>query len=334
MDLKTDISWFTPQSMDATGTSWRSRGYTEVSLNIFESLRSKGQRVLWNATGTKWHVNYCLPYYFQFEMENVVGYTPWEFTAIPETWVDQFNQCKQIWTTSEWCKAVLDSYNLSSPVRVLAHGISDDWAIEEREIGDKFYFLHVGGELPRKNMDMVVRAFKDCFEGDSDFQLILKTAGVKENIPNLAEYEQHPQITVLHGFIPKDALISLYRNCHCMVYPTTGEGFGLIPFQAIATGMPTICTNLTGCADFADLSMPLNAEWIDVSEQDLEDFNLVGTGAQIADPNYDHLLLLMNSIAEDYYPYKAKTMRGAKVLHQYQTWDDIVNEALDFLEIS
>ena len=163
MGLKTDISWFTPQALDATGTTWRSAGYTEVSLNLFQSFKDKGQRVLWNATGTKWHVNYCLPYYYQFEVPRIVGYTPWEFTAIPPAWIHQLNQCEQIWTTSEWCKTIYEQYNLDVPINVLAHGISSEWHVHEREIGDKFYFLHVGGELPRKNGAMVARAFLELF---------------------------------------------------------------------------------------------------------------------------------------------------------------------------
>jgi len=150
----------------------------------------------------------------------------------------------------------------------------------------------------------------------------------------MTEFEGHPQITFLHGFIPKHALVSLYENSHCMVYPTTGEGFGMIPFQAIATGMPTICTNLTGCTEFADLSMPLDADWVDASEQELDGFNLIGTGAQIASPSYSHLLTLMKDVVVDYYKHKSKAIRGARVLHQYQSWDDIADEALEFLELS
>ncbi len=176
MGLKTDISWFTPQAIDATGTAWRSRGYTEVSLNLFQSFKDKGQRVLWNATGTKWHVNYCLPYYYQFEVPQTVGYTPWEFTAIPPAWVDQFNNSTQLWTTSEWCKSVYEKYNLDIPINVLAHGISSEWGVQEREIGEKFYFLHVGGELPRKNGALVAKAFLELFDEDDNYQLILKTS--------------------------------------------------------------------------------------------------------------------------------------------------------------
>jgi glycosyltransferase involved in cell wall biosynthesis len=267
----------------------------------------------------------------------VVGYTPWEFTAIPPAWVYQFNQCEQVWTTSEWCKQVLEGYNLNASIEVLPHGISNDWSIEEREIGDKFYFLHVGGELPRKNVQLAVSAFLECFEGDEDYHLILKTSEGIENIslqPSLEELEAHPQITILNGFIPKDSLISLYKHSHCMIYPTAGEGFGMIPYQAIATGMPTICTELSGCSQFADMSMPLKATWGDPSEHDLDHHNLVGTGAQIAVPDYEDLCNLMRKAVDEYYKEKAKAMRSARVIHKYETWNHVADDILDFLKIS
>jgi hypothetical protein len=37
-------------------------------------------------------------------------------------------------------------------------------------------------------------------------------------------------------------MVQLYHDHDILVYPTEGEGFGLIPLQALATGMPTIST--------------------------------------------------------------------------------------------
>ncbi len=186
-------------------------------------------------------------------------------------------------------------------------------------------------------MQLVISAFLECFDGDEDYQLILKVSNGIEHLnlnPSLHDLEKHPQITVLNGFIPKDALVSLYKNSHCMVYPTAGEGFGLIPYQAIATGMPTICTELSGCSQFADMSMPLKASWGDPSETDLEHHNLVGTGAQNAIPDYEDLCRLMKKVVDEYYNEKAKAMRSARIIHKYETWNDVADELLNFLEIS
>jgi glycosyltransferase involved in cell wall biosynthesis len=47
---------------------------------------------------------------------------------------------------------------------------------------------------------------------------------------------------IYHG-LPLDELIALYHSHHVFVYPSWGEGFGLQPLQALATGMPTIVTS-------------------------------------------------------------------------------------------
>jgi len=337
MGMKTDISWFTPQSLDFTGSSWRSAGYTEVSLQIFNALLKKDQKVLWNSTGTKAHVNYCIPLYYQFPSAKVIGYTPWEFTVIPPAWIDNLNKCDQIWTTSSWCADAYKACNLDPQIRVVPHGISDEWAIEEREIGDKFYFLHVGGDLPRKNVRMVIKAFLELYEGDKDYHLILKATDAISNLkldPSFDEVKNHPQITIITQFLSEDDLISLYHHSHCMLYPTQGEGFGLIPFQAIATGMPTICTNLTGCTEYADLSMPLRAEFGQASALDIDEQGLpYDEEILLAVPDYNHLLELMKETTDNYLSVKGKAMRGARYLHQFQSWDFVTDRILDFLEL-
>jgi hypothetical protein len=42
----------------------------------------------------------------------------------------------------------------------------------------------------------------------------------------------------------------------------------------------------------------------------------------------------MRQVVDEYYDEKSKAMRSARVLHQYETWDHVADELLDFLEIS
>jgi hypothetical protein len=50
----------------------------------------------------------------------------------------------------------------------------DAFEIIDRELTGKFNFLHVGGDSKRKNAQMVVDAFLDLYDGNNEFQLILK----------------------------------------------------------------------------------------------------------------------------------------------------------------
>jgi glycosyltransferase involved in cell wall biosynthesis len=107
-----------------------------------------------------------------------------------------------------------------------------------------------------------------------------------------------------------------------MVYPTNGEGFGFIPFDAMATGMPTIVTNLTSCADFADLAIPLRATWGP------------GTGIHLGDwaiPDKDHLRELMLDVYENYAQHRKRAMQSARVMHESMTWDHVAQHVLDIL---
>ena len=45
-----------------------------------------------------------------------------------------------------------------------------------------------------------------------------------------------------------------FRQADCYIAPSRGEGFGLMPLQAIAAGIPTIITATTGQAQFAHLA--------------------------------------------------------------------------------
>jgi glycosyltransferase involved in cell wall biosynthesis len=335
MGLKKDISWFTPQAMDLGGDTWRSPGYTEVSLKLFEALKNEGQNVLWSAEGVPWHVNYCSPYYYQYTGKQNVGYTPWESTSLPAAWVERIDKCDQVWTTSQWCKEVFENNGVESAIEVVPHGISPEWRIEEREIADKFYFLHLGGDLTRKNVQLVVDAFLDLYDGDDGFHLILKaSSAISLVLDDFDATNNHPQITIITRFLDEDSLVALYSNCHCFVYPTSGEGFGLSPFQAIATGMPTICTDLTGCTEYSGLSMPLDAKFV-AEEEYYGDIEFTSVGhPQVAAPDTRHLRELMTDAVKNFPKHKAQAIRSARILHSMQSWDSIARRILDLLELS
>ena len=54
--------------------------------------------------------------------------------------------------------------------------------------------------------------------------------------------DAYSNISIITEEYDIDNLVSLYHRHHCLVYPTWGEGFGFIPVQALASGMPVITT--------------------------------------------------------------------------------------------
>jgi glycosyltransferase involved in cell wall biosynthesis len=124
-------------------------------------------------------------------------------------------------------------------------------------------------------------------------------------------------------------MVKLYHESHCLVYPTMGEGFGMIPFEAICTGMPTIVTNATGCKDFAQYSIPLDADFISA------DWNTNAYGEDTgswASPDIEQLTQLMTTVVDEYDEFKKYTIKSAKTLHLENSWDSIADKMIKRFE--
>lgn len=324
------ISWFTPGSVDITGTNWYSQGYSTAAIATINALKEKDVAVFYNRNEIPYHVNFCQPYYYQYQNSYKVGYTPWESTKIPSGWIDHMRQCDEIWATSNYVKEIYEKHQVHHNIHVIPHGISDEFAIIDREIINTFNFLHVGGDSKRKNAQMAVDAFLELYEGNMDFKLYLKYtnfcfAEVYLN-GRLVPASMHPQIVAIPNSYDIESLVKLYHSCHCMIYPTNGEGFGMIPFESICTGMPTIVTNETGCKDFANYSIPLDAEFT-FAEWNTQQYG-EDTGMW-ASPDFEQLLELMEVVVNEYDDFKKHTIKSAKILHTEQSWSAIADKIVD-----
>lgn len=317
-----EIAWFTPPVGVGVGY-----GYTAVSL--IEALQDKGLRVSYDTPTPLVHVSFVQPHMYRGTNDQYkIGYTPWESTELPESWLSDMRERDEIWTTSNFCKDVFNSYSVNNVIHMVPHGIDEEvWKIHDRHLSGKFVFLHVGGPTERKGGQKVVDTFLSLYDGNKDYELILKSNGPSEvrwtkNGQYMGNIRNHPQIKVIEAKLETEQLVMLYNKAHCLVYPTNGEGFGCIPFQGIATGLPTICTNATGCADFAEYSIPL----------DSHPTNGVGIHlGEWVEPSIDHLRFLMEDVVSNYDKHQVNTMASARIIHTTQTWAHIADQVIDII---
>ena len=318
-----EIGWFSPPGI-GDGV-----GYGYAAIKTIEALNNKKIKVSYDSSETNVHISFVQPEYYHGHLDQYrIGYTPWESSKIPDTWPSIMSEMDEIWTTSNYCVDIYKSYNVNKIIHLVPHGIDPElWKIENRYLQDKFIFLHVGGPTERKGGQRVVDAFLDLFDGNKDVGLILKSnepteCRFWENGSTFKSAAEHPQILNINTKISVDEMVKLYNLSHCLVYPTNGEGFGLIPFQGIATGLPTIVTNATACADFAEMSVPLNSTLIE------------GNGVHLgewADPDLDDLRDKMKYVYENYDKVKEKTLHSATIIHSTQTWDHVADKIVDIL---
>lgn len=324
-----EISWFTLPGLGM------GHGYGNAGVHIIQSLQDKDIKVSYQTEYPNVSISFAQPqFYAGIEHQYKVGYTPWESDQLPIMWPARMKEMDEIWTTSHFCQRVFKEHEVNS--WVLPHGVDPEiYPICYRTLTDRFIFLHVGGPTARKGAQRVVDAFCDLFDDRDDVILILKSQGPVDarwrrgwqGYGNNYDFyggnaSNHPRIAVIETMLDEEGMKDLYQRAHCMVYPTNGEGFGLIPFNAIASGLPTIVTNATGCEDFAACSMPLDSK------------PAPGEGVHLGnwvEPDRDHLRELMLYAVNNWEQERDKAMRSAKIIHNTQTWGHIADKIIQQL---
>ena len=273
-------------------------------------------------------INHCLPNTYIKGTGINIGMTYWETDTVPEFWVPHMNSMDEIWTSSKFIRGVYEKQEVNNSIKDFNQGVDPEvyWMSYEAPRTDKFTFLSFGSPSERKNAQYAYNAFMDLFEGNSDYHLIVKSSGACsvrniKNGENLGSIYNHPQVTVVDEMITDEEISALYRSVHCLVYPTSGEGWGLVPFTAIACGTPTICTNATACTEFADKSIHLNFKWEYTHQHRGGQHGLYQYGGKWAEPDQDDLREKMQSVADNYESYKSLTIAAGMGLQRTHTWD-------------
>lgn len=324
------VSWFTPPGLGVKN------GYGYAAVETIRALQSKGVAVPYQANSSEFnrssdaycHISYIQPPFYQgLHDQYRIGYTCWESTEIPEEWIPKMRAMNEIWTPCTFIENVYKKYEVNTTIRYVPHGFDPEiWKIVQRYEKDTITFLHVGGPTARKGGQRVVDAFLDLFDGNKKAKLILKTHGSTEARCYVdgvfGSAARHPQITQVTDSLDTYELADLYASADCLVYPTNGEGFGLIPFQGIASGLPTIVTDATACSDFAHLAIPLRAS------------EVPGEGVHLGtwyEPDAAHLREQMTSVFENFDKHKEDAIQSARIVHQTWTWAHVADKIIDIL---
>jgi hypothetical protein len=70
-----------------------------------------------------------------------------------------------------------------------------------------------------------------------------------------------PEVQFHRYWMSQDDQLQFFNQADLWVCPSRGEGFGLIPLQAIACGKPTIITATSGQAQFAHHALDVLPHW-------------------------------------------------------------------------
>jgi glycosyltransferase involved in cell wall biosynthesis len=172
------------------------------------------------------------------------------------------------------------------------------------------FFLFVGTLEPRKNLPTLIRAAARLRRGGVHVPLVLGGYGDRRYVAHLeavcrAENLEIGREVRLLGLVPESDLATLYSLCSVFVYPSTYEGFGLPPLEAMACGAPCIVGRNSALGE------------------------LYSGSAALADLDSDTALAdVMGEVLENE-AFRQSLVELGRKQARARSWDDVARETLD-----
>lgn len=161
-------------------------------------------------------------------------------------------------TDSEFSKSEIEKYfpQYSHKVQVVYCGVNSDkfYPVEDKSVVEKVkrsldiegeYFLYLGTIEPRKNLERLIEAYSLLLKKDENVPRLVMAGGkgwlnsnIYQKVVEL-KLEKYVQFT---KYIPDEDLCPLINGATAFVFPSIYEGFGMPPLEAMACGVPVVCS--------------------------------------------------------------------------------------------
>lgn len=281
-----DISFSMPEDSMILSTGFGQAGY-----HIAKSLQTLGHKVKFKSPDAPVELAFTHPPFWEWSNPSThhIGYAVWESTQLPAGWLPRMKTVDELWTASPLMADWFEAAGTKRP-HIYEHGVDCSvWRRKKRKRYDGVLrFLSVGSPASRKNAQMALDAFRAAFGDQEDVQLTIKAYQYNNA---MAPGNRHPNrvyknVRLIKDDYAQNQQVNLMHTHDVLVYPSSGEGFGLIPLEAMATGMPTICTEAwAGYKRFIPKELRLSAELKDSPWPEEHP-------GEVFIPDFDHLVSL------------------------------------------
>lgn len=116
------------------------------------------------------------------------------------------------------------------------------------------YFLYVGAIHPRKNVDGLIRAFsiyRKGFGGNEKLVITGRRGWLTGAVQEAYQASPYREDILFTDYVPQPEMPKLVAGARALVYVSFFEGFGLPILEAMATGVPVICSDRNAMAEVA-----------------------------------------------------------------------------------
>lgn len=191
------------------------------------------------------------------EGKRLVAYWAWELEDIPPLWLFALRYTHEVEVPSTFVAEAIQRHT-ENPVRVVPHPVSERPLRTRRFAEDGatrvLFAFDMGSRMLRKNPQAAIDAFRIAFGDRLDAQLTLKVSNMDSDPASSELLRRYvgsaPNIRILGGTIPPDAMSRLYQDNDIYLSLHRSEGYGLTIREAMRHGMHVVATGWSGNMDF------------------------------------------------------------------------------------
>jgi glycosyltransferase involved in cell wall biosynthesis len=245
-------------------------------------------------------------------------------------------------TPSRWAAMAYRRFGFGEErIHVVPHGIEPrlfrpdpvtrDATRRALGVHDRFVFLHVGGMTGNKGIDVLLQAFASVVQTTSDAVLVLKGFDdlyasarlLRRALDALSPSARAAVSERLHYLGERQSarwMAELMRSADCYVTPYLAEGFNLPVLEALACGVPVICTGGGPTDEFTESEFAWRIRSRSVGIRVYA--GQIGEGLQ---PDREHLVELMRRAARERDRLRVAGARAVEYVAARFTWDRVTD---------
>lgn len=288
---------------------------------VEEGLRPETVAMLREPVKEPFSVGVCMATPGEFEKLPTpykVGFTMYESSGplrvYPE-WRHQCNSVDRLFVPSKYCKELFSGF-AAVPIDVVPLAIHEGYCKPRlRKPRDVFRVVTFATMTGRKAPLEMVEVFKKAFPRKRDVEFVIKTrlGLMGSQSPTVPDFGDE-RIKVEDATWSWQRVRDFLYDADCMMFLSKGEGFGMTPREAMATGCPTILADNSGMADVCDdrFNWPVPTDHMELSP----------LGGEWHIPDWDYAVDVLRDIYRNRNKAYRKAKRGAAwFINEHGPWE-------------
>jgi glycosyltransferase involved in cell wall biosynthesis len=188
---------------------------------------------------------------------DLIFHTMYEATPAPPDWVDVINRGRGVWAPSAWVRDLFIESGVTRPVKVGGYGVDTEiFRPVSRRGRDGTFRVRAWGRglISRKNLLLAAQVFDAAGLPDAVLEIKVNSDDTVARDGPMPGLEN---VIVRKGDWKASEIVAWLQAGDVLLYLSSGEGFGLMPLEAMATGLPVICTSNSGMLDYLSENVAL-----------------------------------------------------------------------------